>query len=375
MNVKKILIVPSEMLVEKEPSSRAARFFVRGAKRIKRKISGVSALYDAELQRYADIPAILGRENAFVYGALYPHLHSVSIPETSPYPSCHGSPRGTTVYARDIPAVMGKVDAVLVSVRAGIRGDECIREARKRGVPVAVIDAYDHQSNYGAKDIRKELFRGYEPGKDFDLYFKNDLPLGHRVDYVMPLAPCPLRLESYRFRALEKDTDIFFSGKVRNRDQADGPAVLDLIARAFPNAKLLGHTAHSTFLTLREYWDLLSGARLALSPSRFVWDSFRHCEAALAPGTALIAPHPYVETVGPPLKDGVNAILYDTEFDPSDGKYHLKNGSDLVEKVRSYLADTAARERLAATWATDVREGHTIRARSRYILEEISRLR
>src|SRR3989344_3617716 len=346
--MKKILVVPSEMLVEKEPSSRPARFFVRQAKRIKRRFSGTSALYDAELQRYADIPAILGRENAFVYGALYPHLHDTRIPETSPYPSCHGSPSGTIVYGPDIPSVIGKIDAVLVSVRAGERGEECIREARRRDVPVAIIDAYDHQSNYGAADIRKELFRGYEPKKHFDLYFKNDLPLGYRADDVLPLAPCPLRPESYGFRALGKDTDIFFSGKVRNRDQADGPAVLNLVAGAFPGAKLLGHTTHSTFLTLLEYWDLLARAKIALSPSRFVWDSFRHCEAALAPGTALVAPKPYVETTGPPLRDGVNAVLYDTEFDRADGKFHLKNGADLVEKIRYYLEHVDARERLAA---------------------------
>lgn len=375
MSIKKILIVPSEMLVEKEPSSRAARFLVRGAKRLKRKISGTSSLYDAELQRYADVPAILGRENAFIYGALYPHLYSDYIPETSPYPSCHGSLRGTTVYREDISSLMGKVDAVLVSVRAGARGDECIREARKRGVPVALIDAYDHQSNYGAADVWGELFRGYERGKHFDLYFKNDLPLGYRTNDVLPLAPCPLRVESYQFRAMPKSTDIFFSGKTRNRDQADGPAVLDLIMCFFPNVELLGHKTHGSFLTLRTYWDKLSGAKMALSPSRFVWDSFRHCEAALAPGTALIAPRPYVETVGPPLRDGVNAILYDTEFDPSDGRYHLKNGADLIEKIRSYLDNPGARERLAAAWATDVRAGHTIRARSQYILEEVGRLR
>ena len=69
--------------------------------------------------------------------------------------------------------------------------------------------------------------------------------------------------------------------------------------------------------------------------------------------------------------DGVNAILYDTEF--RDGKFHLKDGGALVEKVRYYLAHPAEREAMAKRWSTDVRAGHTILARSRYILEAMER--
>ncbi|MFY9462535.1 MAG: glycosyltransferase, partial [Candidatus Sungiibacteriota bacterium] len=81
------------------------------------------------------------------------------------------------------------------------------------------------------------------------------------------------------------------------------------------------------------------------------------------------APRPYMEVVGPFLEDGVNAILYETEF--SDGRYHLINRQELIAKIRDYLVCPEELERLAQAWAHDVREGHTVTARARYIVQHI----
>jgi spore maturation protein CgeB len=64
--------------------------------------------------------------------------------------------------------------------------------------------------------------------------------------------------------------------------------------------------------------------------------------------------------------------LYDTEF--RGGKYHLKNQDEFVEKVRYYLNHPGERERIADRWAEDVRMGHTVYARSRYILQSIEKI-
>ena len=368
MKIKKLLIVPSDGLVE-DYSSSFFSFALSKAKTFKRKFSSQPMAYDAELQRYADIPKILGQENAFVFGALYSHLYSEAIPKFCPYPSCHGTPKGRTVREKEIISVLKEVDAVLVSGRAGQRGEFVIREAKKNDLPVAILDAHDHQSNYGAADIRQELCRGFKKGEHFDLYFKNDLPLGYKNDYILPLAPCPVRPEMYQFRELVKDSDFFFSGKTRVKDQDDGRELIELVQNKFDSTHFLGHQWHDTFLSAQEYWDCMSRSRIALSPSRFVWDSFRHCEAGLAPKTALVAPKPYVETIGPPLEDGLNAILYDTEF--RDGKYHFENEKEFEEKLRYYLDNPEEREQMSERWAGDVGSGHTILARSKYILESM----
>ena len=71
------------------------------------------------------------------------------------------------------------------------------------------------------------------------------------------------------------------------------------------------------------------------------------------------------------MQDGVNAILYDTEF--RNGKFHLQNGSLLVEKIQYYLDNSEERKQMADRWAHDVRNGHTVYARSRYISESMEK--
>lgn len=372
MKVKKILVVPAESIVERDSAFWRGGFFVDFAKYVKRKFGQMPSVYDAELQRYADIPKVLGAGNVLIFGRLYPHFYSSEMPRLCPYPSCHGTPRAQIVSESGIRDAINAVDAVLVSARAEKRGEIAIAAARKRSIPVAIIDAHDHQSNYGKADLWPELCRGFKHKEHFDIYFKNDLPLGYRTEYLFPLAPCPLRPESYNFRALAKDADLFFSGKMRARDQDDGRELLALARSSFSNVRFFEYAARGEFLSFSDYWDFLSRSRIALSPSRSVWDSFRHCETGLAPGTALVAPRPYLETVGPPLMDGVNSILYDTEL--RSGKYHLTNAGELIEKMRRYLSYPGERERIAARWKEDVLGGHTILARSKYIVESIEKI-
>lgn len=370
MRLRSILIVPADSIVER---TSLPDFMLRIFRSAKMKFVGGSMVYDSEIQRYADIPNVLGKENVFFFGKLYLHFFSKSIPPFSPYPSCHGMPSVESVCEeREAKRVISRVDAVLVSVRAGMRGKLAIEEAKRIDKPVAIIDVYDHYANYGLKDVGEtELCRGFRIKKDFDLYFKNDLPLGYRNDSILPLAPCPLRPESYSFHVLPKDADIFFSGRRRVRGQADGEELLSVLKGASFKIRAFIHEKRTDFLSLREYWDFLSSARIALSSSRLVWDSFRHCETGLAPKTALLAPKPYVETVGPELKDGKNAILYETEL--RDGKYHLVQANEVLEKIRYYLAHPTDLEAIAEAWTRDVLASHTIFARSKYIIESIEK--
>lgn len=370
--LKSILIVPTDAIVESAPFHAGAAVFLKGWRWLKRRILGMPRVYHAELQRYGDIPAILGQENTFILGELFPHFYLKTPPAQCPYPSCHGLPEGTAVGLSQLSDVIGRVDAVVASVGAGERGRQAIAEARRRDIPVAIIDAYDHRAVYSGEVTAGELCRGFAPGRDFDIYFKNDLPLGFRTGTLLPLAPCPLRPASYRPPTLPKDVDIFYSGRVRVKGQPDGAEVVELVKSQFPRAAMLEPKGHRDFLTLVQYWDMLARAKIILSPSRLAWDSFRHCEAGLAPDSALVAPRPYVETAGPALKDGVNAILYDTEF--SRGAYHLVRGDALVDKMKYYLDHGPERERLAQAWRRDVLAGHTVLARSRYILESLAKL-
>ncbi|MDP3727417.1 MAG: glycosyltransferase [bacterium] len=367
MKIKRLLIASAEALVR----PKEARSPLRALKDFRQRFRPVAGTYDGELQYYGDLPAVLGRENVFLFGEFHPHLHAARVAKVSPYPSLHGTPRPAALTEEEVRGKIGGVDAVFVSTRAGGRGELVRRLARERGIPVALFDFADHHMNYGAVDIRKELTYGFAVGRDYDLYFKKDLPLGYGTNKIVPLCPAPVRPESFHFPHLPKDQDIFYSGRPRIGLQADREELLAAVRDEFPHAAILEHESRGSFLTTAEYWRHLARSHIALSPSGKVWDSYRHCETGLAPQTLLVAPKPYVETVGPPLEDGVNAVLYETEL--RGGRYHLMDAPALMEKIRYYLGHPGAADTMADRWAVDVRAGHTVLARSRYILDMMER--
>ena len=345
MKVNKLLIVPSDRIVrnrtERSALSGIARYF-------KSRLQYNLLPYDGEMQFYGDMPLILGQENVFVFGEFHKHYFLKSVPDNCPYPSCCKTPEPTFISQKHLEDVIKEVDVLLVSSRARERGSIAIKKAKARDTPVAIIDFEDHESNYGSSDVRRELCRGFIYDREFDLYFKKDLPLGYKTETILPLCPIPIRPESYEIREVTKEVDIFYSGRNRmERCQPERSEVVDFIRENFDNILILEHDTRSSFASIKEYWANLSKCRMALSPSGRVWDSFRHCEVGLAKTTVLIAPKPYVETVGPYLEDGKNAILYDTEL--RSQRYHLKNKSDFVHKVKQYLNN---REKLEKTPST-----------------------
>lgn len=369
MRIKKLLVVPCDGLVAPREVRWRAPFLDKAASYLALQLGRSGFAYDGEIQFYGDLPLLLGRENVFIYGRFHPHLYLRSVPKDSPYPSCHGLPESQTVGSREISGVLGGVDAVFVSLRAGARGQEILAEAGRRNIPRAVLDFEDQPEVYGAANIASKITRSYRGGEHFELYFKKELPLGWRTDKTLPLAPTPVRPGSYHFPDAAKRCTIFYSGRSRPGCQADRDEVLALLGE-LPGTLFLGQDSRrQTFISTRQYWRYLAESRMALSPSGKSWDSFRHCEVGLAPRALLIAPKPYIETAGPVLRDGVNAILYDAEF--RAGKYHLVNGHTLMDKIRYYLGRDQERGTLAAAWSRDVLAGHTVRARSRYILESM----
>ncbi|MCK4821338.1 glycosyltransferase family 1 protein [bacterium] len=370
MEVKKLLIVPSERIIAKQANESV---LIKIAKGLKSKIRPGQLQYDGEMQFYGDMPLVLGKENVYVFGQYHKHYFSKTVSDECPYPSCCLTPESTFVSEGQLDSIFNDIDAVLVSSRANERAEIAIQKARAKSVPVAIIDFADHESNYGSEDIAKEICRGFIYGKDFDLYFKKDLPLGYKTETILPLCPIPIRPQSYEFREVVQEVDIFYSGRKRlERCQPERSEVVDFVRENFNNSLILEHDIRNSFMSIREYWANLDKSKIALSPSGRVWDSFRYCEVALTESTVLLAPKPYVETVAPYLEDGNNAILYDTEL--KDGRYHLKDSNDLVEKIKHYLNNSTELEKIAKAWRRDVLAGHTIAARSKYIIDCIAKL-
>tara|TARA_Y100001963_G_scaffold154424_1_gene243175 strand:- start:629 stop:1702 length:1074 start_codon:yes stop_codon:yes gene_type:complete len=355
MKIKKILIVPADRVVMNSP---------------------VKLLYSGEFIFYSDIPKVLGKENTYVYGTYSRHL-TKGIPNDCPYPSCHNAPVPTFVDNSNVDDILSSVDVVLISVLAKERGDYITKQARKSNKPIVLFDFPDHETNYGSDDVSKKLCYGKKLGDDYDLYFKKDLPLGYSTEFILPIAPVPVRPESFNFKQLEKKHSIFYSGRGHGATshpgyQKDRKQTVNLIkGSGIKNIKFALHGTNASFMSTRDYWDNMSKSMLCLSPSGRVWDSFRHTETGLLTDTGLIAPKPWTHTTGPELKDGVNSILYDTEL--VGNKYSLVNENELLEKIKYYLDNPSECHRIAKKWSEDVHSGHTIYARSKYIIETIEK--
>lgn len=366
--MKKLLIVPSKRLVQ--PESRRSFKTVLKQSKIYRYLFDPFLAYDGELMFYGDIPKILGESNVFVYGKYYPHLFEKRVPKFCPYPSCHATPKSVEVDSSNVEEIVSQVDALLVSTRAGPEGEFIRSLARKKEIPIALFDFLDQESNYGDDNISDKICYDFKLGLDFDLYFKKDLPLGYATDIILPVAPVPVRPESYVFKDLHKEFSVFYSGRGRqDACQNDRYQSVELISDKIADSKIIDHSDRGSFLTTTEYWNYISSSKLCLSPSGRVWDSFRHAEIGLSKSTVMIAPKPYVHTVGPELIDGHNSILYETYL--QDGKYNLDDESKLIDKIQFYLLEDSERLKVSNQWSTDVASGHTVFARSKYIIDSM----
>lgn len=367
MQLKRLLIVPGQRLTGDSPRSAAKKLFYA----IQSHLAIGPITHQGELQYFGDIPDILGPTNTFFYSRPFDHRLYRSSPEPNcPYPSCHGLPQGTFITARQLTITLKQCQAILVSATAGERGRQTINLARRYDIPVAILDRLDHEAIYGSTNIARDIHRTFLPAKDFEIYFKQDLPLGYATDSVLPISPLPIRPAAYTINQdpLKKST-IFYSGRPRyDISQADKQAIIEKIQQSIPETDILLHTSRKTFITNQEYFDRLTRAHIALSPSCRVWDSFRHCEVGLSATTALLAPKPYSETCGPQLRNDENAILYHTSL--KEGKHHLDD-PDIVDKIKHYLSHPDQLLRLARQWHQDVTTGHTTAARAQYLVNAI----
>lgn len=359
MTVKKLLFIPSQRLLWHTSTA------------LKSWLLGHELPHHAEIQYAGDLPTVLGHDNVFVLGRYYPHIFSSTIPDQCSYPSCHGAPRPSFISKRQLNRTLSQIDAVLIS---SLAGQDTIKEiialARSRDIPIAILDLPDYDTLYGAKDLSKRLTLGYQLGRDFDLYFKKDLPIGHRTEHILPFSPIPIRPESYSFTNLPKKHSIFYSGRKReDQSSPERAQVVHLVEKEIAKANIVTHDARNTFSSARQYWDNLASAYIALSPSGRCWDSFRHCEVGLAPATAIMVPQPFIETAGPGLIDAKNCLLYDVTL--QSGRYYLTNPPEVISKLKYYLRHLDQLASIADQWKKDVLSGHTILSRSHYIIESM----
>ena len=355
----KILLVPSLFITDYK-----SREIYRKKNFLKNilKLNFQTALYSlnehllsAEILFYAKLGQIIGKENVFTLGNLYEEYTSKHIPLDTHYPSIHNKEIILPLNFTDAKNSIKNFDYIIVGINSGHFGDKIRNLGIKYQIPVVVIDYYDHIFDHNSYND-KILFKELEYKKDFNLFFKHDLPKNRQDETIKPLAPMPCEPSNYNIPlSFNKTLDIFFRGRKTPSAKKDRIKLLEFLKNNFTNILIEIFERDITFeYSHRNYCEKLSQSILAFSPSGKTWDSTRHTETGLFNCIPLM-PKPNIDIIGK-ISDMNNCLLYD----PS--KLSKNDLEELNEKIKYVLNDNYVQKNIRKNWADTVLKKHTLKS-------------
>ncbi len=213
------------------------------------------------------------------------------------------------------------------------------------------------------------------------LIFKRELPVDHWATFTgikhrdlpstrfrarSPLAPVVAKLRpislgvpkaseaiAARLTGVEKTTDVFFAGSLKNWGtvRERGAAQLRRLADEGVRVEI-----PDRILPLGEFLARCAAAWLVWSPQGLGWDCFRHYEAA-ACGAVPVINNPTIERHRP-LMHGTHCLYYDVEDD------------GLLRTIRAALADKDRLRAMGEAARAHVAAHHTLATLGRHVMDE-----
>jgi len=241
-----------------------------------------------------------------------------------------------------------KADLVLICTNQGTNW-RMIRDIAKTHSRWAVVDGSDYVDFRGIRVI--------SPG-DAPLIFKREYqPAVHGpMPNVVPLSFSVVS-DWRKAKRTAKFLNFVFAGQMYGRRSA--------FLRSLRTALDDPHSVLSPGgLNGGQYWSLLDSAKIAISLRGAGWDCVRHWEILSRQNCLLmLEADPRIKMSDPPLVDGVHCAMF-------------RRPSELVEKVRHYLAHEAERREVARQGRAFALEHHSTAARAKFVLRTcLSRLR
>lgn len=250
---------------------------------------------------------------------------------------------------------------------------DLLRMYRSEGGRVAIIDHRDHETLI-ARPSMTELTRGLVHGKDFDVYFKKDIPLCFEYRWLYPLAPDPLRRESFSLAELtpieQRSKSVFFSGIVSKEVTAQNRVRLLEILSEIDGANVnIIHLDSKGFGTnLRSNNDLFSemlDSKFCFCPPGRSWTTTRLGMAAQF-GCCPIVSEPNMRLVSDAVCKPDKAILFPNILG-CDLQEIDRIGFELAEKIES-MTDSEIQV-MAENWRNEFFQHHSPLARAEYLIE------
>ena len=328
-----------------------------------------------EHYHYSHIPTVNGKENTYIIGDYFKDYKTKTIPEDTRYPSLHSSPSGTHISYDDAIDKISFFDAVLVGVKTGEYGRKLLKLANKKNIFSCIIDYADDFEVYKKSNYQnhKLICRNFEYMKDFQIFFKHDIPLDLDIKYLEPLAPMPIKFENYpnlqNIFFKDKTYDFSFVGRIHNNIHNARKAIINLLENVSKKYYIKEYINNDIKrLSLKNYCEILNKSKICLSPWGKVWDSARHPESAVYGNVPLI-PKPNCKLANNLSLNDDNAIVYETE--KYGDIFKIKNRDLINERLNFCINNENEFSRLSKNWYLEIKNKNTLLERAKYILNKI----
>lgn len=383
----KILISPSYLITKKFLMGRFNNFLIDF---LKIKSSHEVKYFNSELNHYGEIISINGKNQTFFLDEIHPiylkeknsnYLNNILNKKiVDSHPSNLGYDMPSYINKNQIKSKKIKFDCVFFSTQSNKENFELINFFKEQRIKIILFDKLDHPEVYFNKN--SDIYRGFNRD-NFDLYFKQDVPLTNNDNKIYPIAPVPstikINLEDYIKIEKNFDSVFFFIGDYRlNVTRGDRFEIINFFKKNFRNSILELTTKKKIFLSKEKIDNYLLKSSINLSPAGKVWCSLRHCELVnyFSP---IILPKPNCKTAPGSFEDMKNCIFYETEFDgsllnESNSNYKLKNIKIFEDKIKHVLENKNLAKNIFFNYYDLVKNYHTRNKRAQYILDTISNI-
>jgi hypothetical protein len=295
-------------------------------------------------------------------------------------PSARRCPPVTSIRYSTAIRDLASYDAILCSSWSVEYSRDLLRQARKKGVIVAIIDHADHEDIFITKDSNM-LTRGLNDELDFDLYFKKDLPLGMAKKNLLPLGPDPVRPLSYEYELSipqnERPISVFFSGivnKPTTREQRDGllQKVENTIDFSYINIiDVDDHYSKKNLITNSQLYECMAKSKIVLCAPGRAWTTTRLTASAIFGCVPMIA-EPDCELVDMDFYNNDFSIKYkNLRYLKGDDRNKAIN--EAVEVLKYAISNEKKLEQMSKKWKDLVHAKHTTTARAAYIVNTIKK--
>ncbi len=339
---------------------------------LQKNLSSKLTMVNGEMNHYGDMISLLGSKNIFFLDVIHESYYAKKNQSFKNlyerYPSSFFFKKPNFIKIKEIYNQNINFDFYLVSSQSKKENFELINFLKKKNTKIGLFDKQDDNHIYLNHD---SFFKKYNIN-DFDIIFKQDVPLNLNCQKIIPIAPVPCKINiSKTNQKIEKNFITTFVGDYRkNVTRFDRVDIINFFEKYFIKDCFF-HFNKDNYLQRAKLSSLLHNSTINLSPSGKVWDSYRHCELVNY-GKPILLPVPDCKTADGKFIDMKNCIFYETKI--INNKHYVINKNLLLKKINEFLLNDKLRLSMYSNYYSLISNHHTTIKRALYIKNNIEKL-